>query len=182
MSLNGQRLAKNNPGKKPSFSTTRCNPWIRASLMASPSGSSCASCSCCKVSLYFFWSTMPWNDLFLPTGVNYARKSGFHPCCSKRRKADNRPSSSSLIKAIKHKNETPTFCSLRFETFELLLFFCVLLEIYLSPMQHKVCGLNLTVFLLIKPTFCFLRFETLELLLFFSVLLEFYLSAMHHSV
>ena len=31
-----------------------------------------------------------------------------------------------------------TFCSLPFETLELLLFFCVLLEIYLSAMQHSV--------------------------------------------
>ena len=37
----------------------------------------------------------------------------------------------------------PIFCSLRFETLELLLFFCVLLEIYLPAMQHSVCGYNL---------------------------------------
>ena len=37
----------------------------------------------------------------------------------------------------------PTFCSLRFETLELPSFFCVLLEIYLSAMQHSVCGYNL---------------------------------------
>ena len=157
--------------------------------MASLSGSSCASRSCCKVSLYFFWSTMPRNDLFLPTGVNSARKSGFPPCCSKRRKADNRPSSSFYIKAINACINAwlfllikPTFCSLRFETLELPLFFCVLLEIYLSAMQHSVCGYNLTMFLLIKPTFCSLCFETLELPLFFCVLLEIYLSAMQHSV
>ena len=40
----------------------------------------------------------------------------------------------------------PTFCSLRFETLELLLFFCVLLEIYLSAMQHSVCGWNLNTY------------------------------------
>ena len=75
-----------------------------------------------------------------------------------------------------------TFCSLRFETLELPLFFCVLLEMYHSAMQHSVCGYNLTMFLLIKSTFCSLHFETLELPLFFCVLLEMYHSAMQHSV
>ena len=66
----------------------------------------------------------------------------------------------------------PIFCSLRFETLELLLFFCVLLEIYLPAMQHSVCGYNLKFFLLIKPIFCSVRFETLELLLFFLFYLK----------
>ena len=61
----------------------------------------------------------------------------------------------------------PIFCSLRFETLESLLFFCILLEIYLSAIQHSVCSYNLKMFLLIRPTFCSLRFETVELLLFF---------------